>query len=542
MDVAETSEANREETVLGGTAVESSPIVIESNIVSTEATHVYEAPPDFTVKKKKRSSKRLSGSKVQLIKDEGDSSSLSSANSKHSIISVREADQQDGPTMLRTSESTLDHFIVQRDGSKSAPVDLEEDTAYANIEKHVDRSESAVDRPRSPSPKQSQRISFVNQQNDYVMRVMDKLASNSSLSTLALQDHDEFGMPLSSAHGRTSKSNLSPTREESFDSGKPSSSSKPSSSKSSVRKIDVKGNEEPAVLEEQNFNASLVSLNNPAVAEVKAQDKAPRLSDVSQISLSGPTPRAKESFSKAPRISATSTLTNITLTSEKFPVMPSETELNQPVPNDAGDLIVTNALSEDSTLIFEDEFVKANNDNVNFLQQSLIADEKRLNPTNINAIEPKKAFSDTIVPSDTDSHKLASYVDAFKRKKRDSDQYSFGSESAASESGVPIAVLNEETDTYALKDSLQRVKKLSDAFPTAPSEQEKLRDEKLPRPPLRTHESMAELSVVEFNRKKKLKKKRSSGGASKHKQLPPLRGVNLMPDVEEEKNKVESHV
>ena len=135
--------------------------------------------------------------------------------------------------------------------------------------------------------------------------------------------------------------------------------------------------------------------------------------------------------------------------------------------------------------------------------------------------------------SDAESAKLASYVDAFKRK-RHSSQYSYGSDSG--ESGAPvIAVLNEEADTYALTDSLQRVKKLSDAFPNA-VDQDRLKKRSLPHPRFRVTDSLAEISVVEYNRKKKLKKKRpcSNGAGNKQKDLPPIRGRKPLAEVEEE--------
>lgn len=548
----------REEITRIGTPSEMEPVV-EEVVVSNAVTSVYEVPPGENppsiTKSKSRLSKHRSSSKVQLIKDEEDGGSLSSAHSVQSMDTKMEEYAK------ARNENVLQGFSSPKNVIEASthPVQLTEETVYGNLE--VERIlESAADRPDRPSPKQSQRISFVNQQNDYVMRVNAKHhSSNSSLSTLALHDQQEDQGKLESRISRTSKPNLSPTREESIES-KRSSSSKVSSIPSS-RKIDVASlqnndteNEEPALLEEQNLNTSELSLSNRPL--VRVQEKTPRHSEVSELSLSEAAlakqtpPKEQEAESKkerTPKHSTVSTTSNLTLASEKFPMISSETELTRPVPDEKpvvkeNDLVLTNALSEDSTLIFEDQFAIANDENIDFLHQSLMTEERqkspRKSPTTVTDV-PKKQEAGFI--SDADSKKLMTYVDAFKRKKRDSDQYSFGSETGGSDSGVPIAVLNEEADTFALKDSLQRVKKLSDAFPTV-TEQDKQKKESLPRPRFQSHQSMSELSVVEYNRKKKLKKKRSSTTAPKEKQLPPIRGRKPLPELMEEKYRSESDV
>ncbi|XP_066928208.1 uncharacterized protein [Clytia hemisphaerica] len=494
-----------------------------------------ERPPSSTssAHKKKKRKKERSSSKIGLIRtdDDEDNDSLSSARSHNSLRSAEEERY-----IQMQNERVMQNFQVMGAStpnsgreSKSHPVPLSEESAYENM-KETTRIESVASRPRSPSPKQSQRISFANQQNDYVMRVADKRASNSSLSTLALQDHDEVGQLIAVSP----KIPLSPHREESFES---KTSSKRSSAPSATKLIEVSskssGIEADAdIIDEEDEtkdrpDSPAISLS--AARPLSGRPESAKGSDISRISLS------KGGRLQSPRVSVVSEITNITLASEKFG---TETELTGAVPVDEQrpqDLVLKDAFSESATLVFEDEFANDNDQNIDFLQQSILATEERQRaskspPRDIPA-EEKKA-QDSGMLSDADSQKLGKYVDAFKRR-RASDQYSFGSDSAESENGVPLATLNEDSDSYELLDTLKRVKKLSDAFPNA-IDQEKLKKRSLPTPNFKKQESMSELSVVEYNRKKKLKKKRPGSSTSGGKHLPPIRGRRPLAGVEEE--------
>ena len=172
--------------------------------------------------------------------------------------------------------------------------------------------------------------------------------------------------------------------------------------------------------------------------------------------------------------------------------------------------------TDDELLTFEDEFADVSEQNNEFLQNSFLS----------NSLTNQNNSGDNFENSTHDQYGI-------KPKNRQSSQYSYGSDSDRSDHEVPLALLSEETNTYALKDSLNRVKKLSDAFPSA-VDQDKLKKRSLPAPRFQTAESMAEISVVEYNRKKKLRKKRPNMGGNKQKTLPPLRGVKPLPHLSEE--------
>ena len=172
--------------------------------------------------------------------------------------------------------------------------------------------------------------------------------------------------------------------------------------------------------------------------------------------------------------------------------------------------------TDDEMLIFEDEFADVSEQNNEFLQNSFLG----------NSLANQNNSGANFENSPHDQYGI-------KPKNRQSSQYSYGSDSDRSDQEVPLALLSEETNTYALKDSLNRVKKLSDAFPSA-VDQDKLKKRSLPAPRFRTAESMAEISVVEYNRKKKLRKKRPNMGGNKQKTLPPLRGAKPLPQLSEE--------
>ena len=172
--------------------------------------------------------------------------------------------------------------------------------------------------------------------------------------------------------------------------------------------------------------------------------------------------------------------------------------------------------TDDELLTFEDEFADVSEQNNEFLQNSFLS----------NSLTNQNNSVDNFENSTHDQYGI-------KPKNRQSSQYSYGSDSDRSDHEVPLALLSEETNTYALKDSLNRVKKLSDAFPSA-VDQDKLKKRSLPAPRFQTAESMAEISVVEYNRKKKLRKKRPNMGGNKQKTLPPLRGAKPLPHLSEE--------
>ena len=172
--------------------------------------------------------------------------------------------------------------------------------------------------------------------------------------------------------------------------------------------------------------------------------------------------------------------------------------------------------TDDELLTFEDEFADVSEQNNEFLQNSFLN----------NSLTNQNNSGDNFENSTHDQYGI-------KPKNRQSSQYSYGSDSDRSDHEVPLALLSEETNTYALKDSLNRVKKLSDAFPSA-VDQGKLKKRSLPAPRFQTAESMAEISVVEYNRKKKLRKKRPNMGGNKQKTLPPLRGAKPLPHLSEE--------
>jgi len=195
------------------------------------------------------------------------------------------------------------------------------------------------------------------------------------------------------------------------------------------------------------------------------------------------------------------------------------------------DLIVTSLQSEDDNLIFEDDFIDSSDQNNAFLMGSLT-------PINANVAPSRDDSGNEIFnPPQPDSGNLSGYVEAFKRNgKKQSSQFSYGSDSEKSGNEVPIATLNEETDPRTLRDSLDRVKKLSDAFPSA-LDQERLKKRSLPHPNVRPQESMAEITVVEFSKKKKFRKKRPGAVSNRQKSLPPLRGKRPLDDVSEEADK-----
>ena len=172
--------------------------------------------------------------------------------------------------------------------------------------------------------------------------------------------------------------------------------------------------------------------------------------------------------------------------------------------------------TDDELLTFEDEFADVSEQNNEFLQNSFLS----------NSLTNQNNSGDNFENSTHDQYGI-------KPKNRQSSQYSYGSDSDRSDHEVPLALLSEETNTYALKDSLNRVKKLSDAFPSA-VDQDKLKKRSLPAPRFQTAESMAEISVVEYNRKKKLRKKRPNMGGNKQKTLPPLRVAKPLPHLSEE--------
>ena len=528
-------------------------------------------------RKKKDSSKKRSSSKIGLIRDEDgdpDDASLSSAYSHTSLPSA--VGEEEERYLQMQNERVLKNFQAvalastptpsHRD-SKSRPLPLLEESAYENVKVESTRLESAASRPRSPSPKQSQRISFVNQQNDYVMRVAqkDKRASNSSLSTIALQDHDESGKLV-----LVNNPTLPPHREESFESKQSSKNSTVLTASSAKRLLEVSSKSSGIVADDVDGNFEEGLTGEQDVTRVESpvfslsprhnSNRSPRASEVSEISLSNGKV-AKERNRSVPRSSVSSELTNITLASEK---MGTETRLTEPIPVDHGDgddendenmhgdLLLEDP-SDTATLMFEDEFMTTDNGkNVDFIQQSVLASEERQqrsskSPPSLKMVDDdeKRAVLPSGVLSDADSQKLASYVEAFKRR-RPSDQYSFGSESAESENGVPLATLqDQDSDSYELSDTLKRVKKLSDAFPAASLEQERMKKRSAPNQKSK-HESLAELSVVEYNnsRKKKLKKKRpgssspatTSSNANSNAHLPPLRGRRPLAGVLEEGN------
>ena len=172
--------------------------------------------------------------------------------------------------------------------------------------------------------------------------------------------------------------------------------------------------------------------------------------------------------------------------------------------------------TDDELLTFEDEFADVSEQNNEFLQNSFLS----------NSLTNQNNSGHNFENSTHDQYGI-------KPKNRQSSQYSYGSDSDRSDHEVPLALLSEETNTYALKDSLNRVKKLSDAFPSA-VDQDKLKKRSLPAPRFQTAESMAEISVVEYNRKKKLRKKRPNMGGNKQKTLPPLRVAKPLPHLSEE--------
>ena len=106
--------------------------------------------------------------------------------------------------------------------------------------------------------------------------------------------------------------------------------------------------------------------------------------------------------------------------------------------------------TDDELLTFEDEFADMSEQNNEFLQNSFLS----------NSLTNQNNSGDNFENSTHDQYGI-------KPKNRQSSQYSYGSDSDRSDHEVPLALLSEETNTYALKDSLNRVKKLSDAFPSA---------------------------------------------------------------------------
>ena len=189
-------------------------------IVTTTNYETYEAPLpgqseeniDAAVyeSKKKRRIKSRTSSKVELLQsDPDDERSLSSAmSSRHSQQSL---DSELERYNRSKEEMVLEDFRspkISRISSASRPSKLTEESAYINMQT---RNESVVSRPRSPSPKQSQRLSNL-VENDYLVSSHGK-ASQSSLSTLNLIDHGEDGSLISPS--LASRQVLSPTQEES---------------------------------------------------------------------------------------------------------------------------------------------------------------------------------------------------------------------------------------------------------------------------------------------------------------------------------------
>ena len=580
---------------------------MEKRIVASKSYDLYENreetstlnKPDETIyeSKKKRRLKSRTSSKLELLQSEEveDLALLSPRESRHSRQSL---DSELERYNRNKNEMVLEDFRspkVSRPDRTSRPTRLTEESTYASLQ---ERNESVVSRPRSPSPKRLVQ-SYV-KDSEYVLS--HGKGSQSSLSTVHLQDHGEDGKLLSPRPSVASRPALSPTQEESIESKKSSRSSlgitSPGMVIGSLKEGDIQ--EEPVILEEGNILSPNLSLSRYPIYGIQETGNvmSPRESrQSSQLSLSNAIGQNMLSSSEiikpvedvedvastgsrkgSPRHSNASEFTNVTLDnnaavsspiaqeaqpiqSESLPVdldpqqtiteessaillpVRNETQLTSSVPveqKEKNDLVVASVVSEDEGLVFEDEFTTISDQNNDFLQNSLAVSNAALSQQQShqsNAQPPDqqwKSLAEAGFLSDADSQKIAGYVDAFKRRKKKSSQYSYGSDSGESHSEVPIALLNEETDTYALTDSLNRVKKLSDAFPSA-ADQDRLKKRSLPHPHFRTTESMAELSVVEYNRKKKLQKKRpGSGDGSKPKGLPPLRGRRPLPEVTEE--------
>lgn len=598
------SRSSHERVSYVGTPETNSVRVTDNQVTSSSGYELSESPlpgqceesMDEAVaeSKKKRRLKHRTSSKVGLIQSEVNEQQ----NDLSPTLSKRSVESDHNRYNRNIDEMVLDDFRspkVSRVSRTSRPSHLTEESAYANIQEQ--RNESVVSRPRSPSPESTHRLSNV-QETDYLFLTRGK-ASQSSLSTLNLQDHAEDGKPTSPRVSLSLRPILTPTKEESVHSKSSNTSllsplQENSSTKGDVQedsfliedgriispnpslsKQPVYGTQEQgAILSPVPSYSSQLSLSNAAGMRGMSPTNTRNSTQGAYVTEDGRVISPKTQRREAPRQSTTSKLTNVTYdsnydsdthrlsqahpASEQLISSPlgSETKLTQGVPNEkpvqkrsTDDLKVTNVFSEDESLIFEDEFINVSDQNNEFWQASvqaananILAEDRRRklskSPnafTNDPPTDSQVGLSEPGFLSDADSQKLAGYVEAFK-KKRNSSQYSFGSDSGGSGSDIPLAVLNEETDTYALTDSLNRVKKLSDAFPSA-IDQEKLKKRSLPHPRFKSTESMAELSVVEYNRKKKLKKKRPGTG-SKQKNLPPLRGRKPLAEVTEESDQI----
>ena len=499
--------------------------------------------------KRKRRNKERSLSKMELMNS--DSTSGEESPFTHRASSKNSLDGELARYNNNKDFTVLEDFKspqMGRPNTMSNPTRLTEEVTY---DLTFIENESVGSRPKSPSPKLNQGVFNEQMQCDTYFNVK---SSQSSLSTVNLHDLNEVGKLISQRVSKTDR--LTPTKETSVDSVQSALFSVSESNLVSPSCSTGDSIVEPSVITCERILSPTISLPKRAkqdsviitatqtslpnavesqsdfvVNEVVGADIIKSIKGHVFTTEEGRLVSIKDSPVEVSQDSFFSLRNNVELESlaqnAAEVIYKSEddalmrpfgvnTDLELYKPNkELRNKDALNVYSEDESLIFEDEFGDTN--------EGLFKIEK---------LEPVKEEKDNKYSLNNNSEKIAEYVEAFRSKRKNTSSiYSYGSDSGASENEVSLAKIDENSSTYTLTDTLNRVRKLSDAFPNV-VDQDKIKKRSLPYPHLTTSESLSEISVVEYSKKKKLKKKRMLGNDKKD--LPPLRGRRPLAEVEEE--------
>ena len=455
----------------------------------------------ISVNGKHRKPSRTS-SRAELIHNEshGDSSSIGSASSLNDDVDGKYEnldeynDRQSYRTPILKRLSTQVSVLPEEH-----PFDTEPEERIGN--------ESVASRPRSPSPKQRQRPSYLS----------DSLASNGGADSFHVKTFSYLG--TEEGRGDDESQVLSFTKTNSI-------------SKAGYVKEPPSENSSQLSLSNALHPSSLRSGSNARYGGLGSAES-------SSVYIASGNPSKGGSLVKEPTsLQSPTTIVQNSLVINQYKTT-RVTNMAHHNPSGA-------TTSDDGTLVFEDEFIDST---AAFVQHA----EPDMNwDVGIGHSQPAapRPHHDDVPDNDVLSHndnrkdnmessdamdsltkdKLAPYVEAFRQKKM--SVFSYGSDSEAS--SIHIATLNEDTKPSELKDSLHQLDPLADAFPVALDEEVRRRSVQQPR-----HngvESMEELSAVEYNRKKKLTKKRSSKSTNgvAGNGLPPLKGRMVVDGEEEE--------
>ncbi|XP_065675108.1 uncharacterized protein LOC136071992 isoform X1 [Hydra vulgaris] len=518
---------------------------LENEVLNTSATRLIESPSPsvrfemLVETKKKRRIKERSISKVELMNSDsasGEESPRTSFRNSYDGELVRYSNNKD-LTVLEDFKSPQ----MGRPNTMSNPTRLKEESTYDVM---CIENESVGSRPKSPSPKQSQAVFIEQKQSNAYLNAK---SSQSSLSTVHLHDLNEISRFVSPQVFNTSR--LTPMKEASIDSihSAPFSVAENNlvsplgSTGGSIQETSVVTNERivsplasvskqakqdsvvvtttqaslPNAVESQNDFIINIAADADAIKSHKDHvytTEESRLVPLKDSSLEMTRPNIASAGSNTKSISLPAEINQKPKDNVLFNSCNVNTDIDQyKANNNTINKSALNINSEDESLIFEDEFGDTNEGLLQIQKLEPVKEEKASNHLSDN------------------SEKIAEYASAFKSKKKTSSIYSYGSDSGLSENEVSLAKIDENFSTHTLTDTLNRVRKLSDAFPNV-IDQDKKRS--LPHPHLTTTNSLSEISVVEYSKKKKLKKKRLLGNDKKD--LPPLRGRRPLAEVEEE--------